>query len=196
MKKIITISRQFGAGGGEIGQKVAAALNYEFFDKSIILEAAEEENIDLKNVILHDEKIPALAGFTQTLFNFYETPLNEKIFEAQKKVIRKFGEHGKCVIVGRNANSILREFDDSLHIFVYADEQWRVQRLKKEKMQNMSEEKILQHMIKIDKTREKYCSYYSKMDFGSLKGYDLSFNTSKISIDECVKIIVDIAKND
>lgn len=194
MKKIITISRQFGAAGGEIGKRLAEALGYEFVDKTIILEAAKEANLDVSNIIKNDETIPSLSGFAQTLFNFYSAPLNEKIFNAQKTVIKKFGEHGKCVIVGRNANSILKQFDDSLHVFVFAEEYWRIQRLKKEKLPEYSEAKIAQIMAKIDKTREKYCNYYSGKKFGDCSNYDLALNTSKISIDQCVKTILELAQ--
>ena len=92
MKKIITISREFGAGGGEIGKKVAEILGYEFYDKSIIIKAASEINMDVANVLKNDEKAPILSSFTQALFDFYSTPINEQIFDAQKKVIRKYGK--------------------------------------------------------------------------------------------------------
>ena len=73
-----------------------------------------------------DEKVPANFGFAQSLFNFYNKPLNETLFEAQTKVIREIGEKGNCVIVGRNANTILKEFDGGLHIFVHASPYWRM----------------------------------------------------------------------
>ena len=194
MKKIITISREFGAGGGEIGKKVAEILGYEFYDKSIIIKAASEINMDVVNVLKNDEKAPILSSFTQALFDFYSTPINEQIFDAQKKVIRKYGEHGNCVIVGRNANSILSQFDDSLHVFIHADKYWRVQRLKNDQMKDQNESKITQELEKIDKMRQKYCSYYTKTEFGTSKYYDLCLNTSKISIDECVNIICNLAR--
>ncbi|NTV78429.1 MAG: cytidylate kinase-like family protein, partial [Clostridiales bacterium] len=105
MKKIITISREFGAGGGEIGKKVARALNYEFFDKEIILQAARESDVDVESLLKWDEKVPMNFGFAQSLFDFYNKPLNEKLFEVQQQVIRNIGEKGNCVIVGRNANT-------------------------------------------------------------------------------------------
>lgn len=194
MKKIITISREFGAGGGEIGKKVAEALGYEYYDKSIIIKAASDINVDVGKVMKNDEKAPLLNSFTQALFDFYSTPLNEQIFEAQKAVIKRYAEHGKCVIVGRNANQILSQFDDSLHIFIRADKYFRVQRLKNNLMKGESEDKILKEMEKVDKMRHKYCSYYTNSDFGDSRSYDLCLNTSKIDIDQCVKLIVELAK--
>ena len=92
MKKIITISREFGAGGGEIGKEVARRLGYEYYDKAIILRAAKEANIDVESGFRWDESVPVNFGFAQSLFDFYNKPLNEKLFEAQKQVIRKIGE--------------------------------------------------------------------------------------------------------
>ncbi|WP_303920203.1 AAA family ATPase [Treponema berlinense] len=194
MKKIITISREFGAGGSTIGKKVAEELGYEFYDKSIILQAASENNIGILKVLKNDEEAPFLTGFTQSLFDFYSKPVNEQIFEAQKQVIRKLGEHGNCVIVGRNANQILQEFDDSLHIFVHANLWWRVEYLKNNRMQDVPEEKILKAIEKVDRKRCKYCTYYTNTDFGDSRFYDLCLNSAKLGIDRCVETIVELSR--
>ncbi len=194
MKKIITISREFGAGGSTIGKKVAEELGYEFYDKSIILQAASENNIGILKVLKNDEEAPFLTGFTQSLFDFYSKPVNEQIFEAQKQVIRKFGEHGNCVIVGRNANQILQEFDDSLHIFVHANLWWRVEYLKNNRMQGVPEEKILKDIEKVDRKRCKYCTYYTNTEFGDSRFYDLCLNSAKLGIDRCVETIVELSR--
>ena len=145
-------------------------------------------------VLKNDEEAPFLTGFTQSLFDFYSKPVNEQIFEAQKQVIRKFGEHGNCVIVGRNANQILQEFDDSLHIFVHANLWWRVEYLKNNRMQGVPEEKILKDIEKVDRKRCKYCTYYTNTDFGDSRFYDLSLNSAKLGIDQCVKLIVELSR--
>src|SRR5574344_338345 len=195
MKKIITISREFGSGGGEIGEKVAKQLGFELYDKSIILQAARSAQIDPGEMLQHDERVPQLIGFTQSLFDMYNSPLDERLFEAQTKVIKQTGEHGNCVIVGRNANSILQEYDDSLHVFIHADKYWRIMRMKQNKMKDYSEEKISQHMRDVDKTRRKYCSYYTDTEFGVAEFYDLCLSSSSLGIDTCVDIICSIAKN-
>ena len=194
MKKIITISREFGAGGSTIGKKVAEELGYEFYDKSIILQAASENNIGILKVLKNDEEAPFLTGFTQSLFDFYSKPVNEQIFEAQKQVIRKLGEHGNCVIVGRNANQILQEFDDSLHIFVHANLWWRVEYLKNNRMQDVPEEKILKAIEKVDRKRCNYCTYYTNTEFGDSRFYDLCLNSAKLGIDRCVETIVELSR--
>ena len=104
MKKIITISREFGAAGGTIGRAVAERLGYEYYDRAIILRAAREFNLDVESVQKWDEKVQTNFGFAQSLFEFYSRPQGDKLFEAETEIIRKIAEKGNCVIVGRNAN--------------------------------------------------------------------------------------------
>jgi cytidylate kinase len=193
MKKIITISREFGAGGGEMGRQIAKALNYEYYDKEIILRAARESNVDVEHLLKWDEKVPLDFGFAQSLFDFYNRPLSDRLFEIQKQVIRKIGEKGNCVIVGRNANMILKEFDHTLHLFVHADPHWRLERMKK-KMPNLKEAKVTEQIHAIDRTRKKYCSYYTNTEFGVADYYDISLNTGTIGIANCVDIICNLAR--
>lgn len=193
MKKIITISREFGAGGGEIGERLARELGWDYCDKELILRAARDANVDITQTLNLDERPPLIFGFTQSLFDMYSAPLDERVFAAQKEIIRKLGERGKCVIVGRNANSILSEYDNSLHVFIHADKYWRASRLK-EKMPEKSEKEILDDIKIVDKRRQKYCSHYTNTEFGVSKYYDLCLSTSSLGIDKCVQIILDIAK--
>lgn len=194
MKKIITLSREFGSGAGEIGQKVAKELGYEFVDKEIILQTARKSGIGAERILDLDEKVPAHFGFTQSLFDMYNAPLDEKLFAIQKDIIKKIGEHGNCVIVGRCANSILREFDNSLHVFLSADSYWRINRIKTQLMPEASESQIIKHMHEVDKARRKYCSYYTNEDFGAAESYDLCLRTSSLGIDKCVEIICSLSK--
>lgn len=193
MKKIITISREFGAGGSAIGRAVADRLGYEFYDKAIILRAARESNMDVESMLKWDEKVPMNFGFAQSLFDFYNRPLNEKLFDVQRDVIRKIGEKGSCVIVGRNANTILKEFDYCLHAFVHANPYWRMEHMK-EKMPDATEAKISEQIRAIDKARRKYCAYYTNTEFGVADYYDISLNASSLGIDTCVDIICSIAE--
>ena len=140
MKNIITISRQFGAGGGTIGKEVAERLGYYYCDKDMIIRAAiESGNLSPDEVRYYDEKVPREFGLGQSLFDFYNKPLDERLYNAQKEAIRKVAEKGNCVIVGRNANIILKEFDHSLHVFVSGTEHFRVKRMM-EKMPGTTEE--------------------------------------------------------
>ncbi|HKM05011.1 MAG TPA: cytidylate kinase-like family protein [Lachnospiraceae bacterium] len=193
MKKIITISREFGAGGGEIGRKVAKALNYQYYDKEIILKAAKESNIDVKSMLKWDEKVPMNFGFAQSLFDFYNKPLSEKLFAVLQQVIKGIGEKGNCVIVGRNANTILKEFDYGLHVFINADHNWRLERMRNE-MSLGTDAKISEEIRAIDKARRKYCSFYTNTEFGVADYYDICLNSSSLSIDTCVDIVCNLAK--
>lgn len=193
MKKIITISREFGAGGGEIGRKLANELGYDYYDKELILMAAAQANIDVSSLIEWDEKVPINFGFGQSLFAFYNKPMSEKIFTAQKHVIQKIGEKGHCVIVGRNANAILKEYDYCLNVFVYADFNWRLNRMKG-RMENLTESQAADEIRTIDRVRKKYCSYYTNENFGSTAQYDIALNSSRLGIDACVQALLALVK--
>ncbi len=139
-----------------------------------------------------DEKVPISFGFTQSLFDFYNRPMSEKVFEAQKRVIINLGQKGKCVITGRNANAILKEFDGCLNVFIHADFDWRLKRMK-EKMTDFTEEQVASEIRTIDKKRRKYSNFFTKMEFGKSDYYDICLDSSRLGIDECVEIIKDVA---
>lgn len=192
MKKIITISREFGAGGGEIGQAVSKKLNYEYYDKELIFQEARDSNIDIESIIKWDEKVPLDFGFAQSLFDFYNKPLNEKLFEIQQNTIRRIAEKGNCVIVGRNANAILKEFDSALHVFICADLRWRVKRMEG-KVSEELKSKVIEEVRDVDKARKKYCSYYTDSEFGVAKYYDVCLNASTLGIDTCIDLVCGMA---
>jgi cytidylate kinase len=194
MKNIITISRQFGAGGSTIGQAVADRLGYYYCDKDIILKAAMESgNLTPQEVRNYDERVPREFGFGQSLFDFYNKPLDERLFDAQKEAIKKVAESGNCVIVGRNANIILQEFDRTLHVFVSATEHYRIDHMKA-KMPGCSEKEIMDHLRSVDKARKKYCKYYTHTEFGNAEYYDLCLKSSSLGIENCIDIICNAAK--
>lgn len=195
MKKIITISREFGAGGSTIGHAVAQKLGFEFYDKELILQAAKASNVDADTLMKWDEKVPTNFGFAQSLFDFYNKPLGEKIYSAQTEAIRKIGEKGRCIIVGRNADSILKEYDYSLHVFIYGDYHWRLNRMQ-EKMPDVPREKLSEQLVAIDKARKKYCAYFTGREFGVADSYDICLNASALGIEQCVEILSSVAQND
>ncbi len=195
MKKIITISREFGAGGSTIGHAVAQKIGFEFYDKELILQAAKASNVDADTLMKWDEKVPTNFGFAQSLFDFYNKPLGEKIYNAQTEAIRKIGEKGRCIIVGRNADSILKEYDHSLHVFIYGDYHWRLNRMQ-EKMPDVPREKLSEQLAAIDKARKKYCAYFTGREFGVADSYDICLNASALGIEQCVEILSSIAQSD
>lgn len=194
MKNIITISREFGAGGGQIGKKVARRMGFYYMDKDVILRSAmESEGLTPDEIHRYDEKVPFDFGFGQSLFDFYNRPLDERLFEAQRKAISRQAEKGNCVIVGRNANYVLKEFDHSLHVFISASTRFKLNNLK-DKMPDFSEDKILDEMKSVDKKRRKYCLYYTNTEFGAAEYYDLCLRSSSLGIDRCVDIICSLCQ--
>ena len=193
MKRIITISREYGAGGSTIGEAVAKRLGYEYYDKAVILSAARKYGFDVPTFQKMEEKIPGRMGLAHSVIDFYNRPLNDELFEAQKKVVREYGDKGGCVIVGRNASSILKEYDSSLHIFITAQLYWRIQFLKKE-MPDVSENRIADRIRDVDRMRKRYCSYYTNTEFGRAEYYDLCLSSSRLGIDKCIDIICELAE--
>lgn len=192
MRKIITIGREYGAGGGEIGRKVAKELGIEYYDRDIILKTAmASHNLDPEQVRQYDEKVPKNFGFAQSLFN--NRAMEEQIWDAQKTAIRELAEHESCVIVGRNGNYILREFEHSLHVFAHADSEWRIQRMMG--MRNLSREEARETMKRTDKTRKYYCEYYTGNSYGDLRNYDLTLDTGKLGIDRAVSLILKVVED-
>lgn len=188
MKKIVTISREFGAGGGTIGYRLSQETGLEYYDKELILMMAGKGNVDIYSLIKWDEGIPINFGFTQSLFDFYNRPVSDRIFQAQKEIIQKIGEKGNCIIVGRNANTILKEFDHSLHVFIHGDFDWRLERMK-QKMPDRTEQQVADELRRVDKKRRKYCSYHTATTFGDSRYYDLCLDSSRLGIDQCVNLI-------
>lgn len=194
MKNIITISRQFGAGGSTIGMAVAEELGYYYCDKDMIVRAAiESGNLSPDEIRYYDEKVPAEFGFGQSLFDFYNKPLDERLFNAQREAIRKLAEKGNCVIVGRNANIVLKEFDKTLHVFVSADLPFRLRRMMS-KMPDVPEEKVLDRIASVDKARKRYCKHYTHTEFGNSVYYDLAVKSSTLGLENSIKLICEAAK--
>lgn len=193
MKNIITISREFGAGGGTIGRKVADQLGYYYFDKDMIVHAAiKSGSLTPEEVRRYDERVPHEFGFGQSLFDFYNKPLDQKLFDAQKEAIKEVAEKGNCVIVGRNANMVLQEFDRTLHVFVSATQYFKLQLLK-EKMPELTDDQIIEKMKAVDKARKKYCTHYTATEFGNSDYYDMCLKSSTLGIEACVDLICQAA---
>ncbi len=192
MPKVVTISREYGAGGSTIGKAVADRLGIEYLDKAIILTTAYEAGVDAKDVFKLTETGPSKFS---SVFDFYNKPLNEKLFAAQSEVIKLFGERGNCLIVGRNANSILREYDDTLHVFIHGSLDFRRNHMmKKEMYKGVSVDKMNDLIKTVDKRRKKYCDYYTGTEFGDAKNYDLCLDSSRLGFEKCIDIICDLAK--
>lgn len=190
MRKIITIGREFGAGGAEVGRKVAKELGLEYYDKDIILKTAmASRNLDPEQVRRWDERVPKNFGFAQSLFDFYNKPLEEEIWKAQRDAIRELANKESCVIVGRNGDYILKEFDHCLNVFIHAGFEWRVRRMTG-MMDQVPADQVANDVRAVDRARKKYCEYYTNRVYGDARNYDLTLNTEKLGIDKAVQMIL------
>lgn len=195
MIKIITIGREFGAGGGEIGRRAAKELGIPFYDRDVILKtAAASRNLKPEDVLKWDEKVPGNFGFAQSLFDFYNKPLDEMLWNAQKEALREMAGKESCVIVGRNADHILRHFDHCLRVFIHAGFQWRINRMCT-LMPDATQEQVIADVKQADKARKKYCEYYTGKVYGDSRNFDLTLNTEKLGIDKALALVLAAAED-
>lgn len=200
-KNIITIGRQFGSNGREFGRVLADKLNIPFYDKEILYETAKNSGLSEQILQSLDEKPtksflyslvmdPYSLGFTSA---GYHTNLNQQAFQATYDTVKKIGEAGPCVIVGRCADYALRNNPDLVKIFVHAPLDKRIENVMKRF--NLSEDKARAQIIKEDKARASYYNYYTSKKWGALESYDIFINSSLMSIDKSTDYIIDYIKN-
>ncbi len=193
MKKIITIGRQFGSGGREIGEKLAQKLNYTFYDKNLIILAAEKGGMSQEVLTNADEKAanPWLyAAMSQTGQANINTSFstNDTLFTLQSQVIKEIAKTENAVIVGRCSDYILRNEDvELLNVFIYAPTEARVKRITKRAQ--VTEQQALQLIKKTDKQRKCYYDFYTDKKWASHSSYDLNLDSSRFGIDKAVEII-------
>lgn len=194
---VITIGRQYGSGGRELGKKLAESLGINFYDKDLVKMAAEKSNISHELSQQADEKatnslLYSLAtggSFRGMLNGYYEMPINDKIFIAQADTIKQLAHSHSCVIVGRCSNYVLRDETDinKLNVFIYADLDYRINRIKK--IYNLTDSQAKNKITKIEKTRRTYYNYYSNGTWGAATDYDLCINITPIGCDGAIDII-------
>lgn len=197
-KTIITISREFGSGGKEVGQKLAEQLNIPFYDKELIEIAAKESGIDKE--LFEENEIRTSKGFRLLgalgyslggpLSTITELSLNDRLFIVQANVIEDVAKKGACVIVGRSADYVLRNTDNVLNVFVHSDIEFRKKRAISS--YDVDERDIEGSIRKIDKHRAHYYEYYTDRTWGKADNFDISLSTSTFGIDGVVEIIKSI----
>lgn len=193
MKKIITIGRQFGSGGREIGEKLADKLGYTFYDKNLIILAAEKGGMNQDSLNAADEKAvnpwlyAAMSQTGQTNFNM-SISTNDTLFALQSQIIRDIAKTENAVIVGRCSDYILRDEEvELLNVFIYASSEARVKRIM-ERM-NINEQQALQLIRKKDKERKCYYDFYTDKKWASHSSYHLNIDSDRFGIDKAVDII-------
>lgn len=197
MKKVITISREYGAGGHTIGKRVAQELGIEIYDKDIVRETVKASGFDTEIVEQEGEDTSRTSYFLKSLVSssvHYHDP-QETIHDVQRAVILKFAQQGPCVILGRCADEILRDSDvETLNVFIYADDLHRAVRVSE--MTGVTNATELQKMLaKKDASRRNYYARYTGKKWGDSHNYDLSLDSGTLGDDLCVKLIVEVARS-
>jgi cytidylate kinase len=195
---IYTIGREFGSGGKVIGEKLAETLGIKLYDKELLQQAAKDSGFCQEIFENHDEKptnsfLYSLVMDTYSAGNyssapFLDMPLNHKIFLAQFDSIKKIAQQESCVIVGRCADYALADEPDCINIFVHANLEDRIKWVSKRA--NITESKAKDQIQKNDKQRASYYNYYTSKKWGDSRSYDLTLNTSKLTTDQCVELII------
>ena len=192
MRTIITIGRQFGSGGREIGEKVAEHFGIKYYDKDLLTRAAKESGYCEEMIQTHDERptnsflynlVMDTYSFGYNSSSFVDMPISHKIFLAQFDTIKKIAEEGPCVIVGRCADYALADREDVLNIFIYANEASKIRRVMDRFEDIKTQDKALEMLVKKDKQRQSYYNYYSSKKWGKADSYDLCINSDVLGVD-------------
>ena len=194
---IISLGRQFGSNGHEIGKRLAAKLGIPFYDKEILGEAAKNSGLSESILKSLDEKPsksflyslvmdPCSFGFSNS---GYQVNLNQQAFQATYDTIKDIGSKGPCVIVGRCADYALRHNPKLIRIFIYAPMEDRIKTVCKRF--DLTEDKAKSQIIKEDKGRASYYNYYTSKKWGDMNSYDICINSSLMDIDKTVDFIID-----
>ena len=193
-KRIITISREFGSGGRFIGEEVAKKLGIAYYDKNIINQIAEESGLSPDYIQESAELSPkkgilayALAGRDIT-----GKSVEDMVYEAQRKVILELAEKEPCVIIGRNADFILKDRDDVLNVFIHGNMPEKMKRICQ--LYNVSEQDAVKMMTDTDKRRMTNYNFYTDQRWGKASNYTLCLNSSQLEYDKCEEIIMECVK--
>ena len=195
-KKIITISRQFGSGGRTIGREVADKLGIPFYDKELVEQIALESGFAPQFVEEHGEHSPGRSLLSYAfapqgvpgIMNGLSTA--DFLWNIQCSVILQLAEKGPCVIVGRNADYILKDREDVLHVFIHADEDSRADRIVR--LYGESEKSPKARLNEKDKRRKVNYQHYTGRTWGAAENYDVCFNSGVLGVEYCAQVIVDM----
>lgn len=203
---IITIGREFGSAGREIGYKIADDFGIKLYDKEMLNRAAKESGICEELFEAHDEKptnsfLYSLVMDTYSLGyssgSYTDMPINHKVFLAQFDAIKKIASEGPCILVGRCADYALEEFDNVLTVFIHAKMEARIRRIAR--IYNLTDAKAKEMIQKTDKQRSSYYNYYTNKKWSDAESYDICLDSSVLGIDgtaEAIKHLVAIKESD
>lgn len=188
-KTIITIGRQYGSGGHEVGKLLAQRLNIAFYDKEILMEASKNSDIDENLLKSYDESPVDVAAYSMNTGAGanYNQPMSEKIYLAEFHTIRQLANEKSCVFVGRCADYVLKGADNCINIFIHAPLKERIKRVcKRDRLEQREAEIIIR---KMDKEREKYYNFYTNRKWGDASNYNMAIDTERIGPQGAVDLI-------
>ena len=199
---IITIGRQFGSGGHEIGELLAKKLGIPFYDRNLVKMAAEELHITEEQAELEDEKKLmsivsnynlAMGGYNDFMANaeFY-APVGRDLYAVQSAIIKKLAQKGSCVIVGRCADYVLKDYPGCINVFICASKEDRKNRVMDK--YHLSERKAAEKMKKIDRERKYYYETYSGKEWGSIQSHQIFMNSSLLGKEKIVEYLAALYK--
>lgn len=202
---IITIGRQYGSAGREIGYRVAKALDIKLYDKEMLDRAAKESGLCQELFETHDEKptssfLYSLVMDTYSLGytsgNYTDMPINHRVFLAQFDAIKKIADEGPCILVGRCADYALEEYDNVLSLFIHGDIDVRIRRIAR--IYDLTDAKAKELIVKTDKKRTSYYNYYSNKKWGAAESYHVCLDSSLLGIEgtaEAIERLVELKEN-
>ncbi len=199
---VITIGRQFGSGGRDLGKRLADRLGMKYYDKELLHEAARRCGMSPEFFEKNDERFPSFLnglfsfalGFNPVTHYAGSTSISDdSLYRAQSDFIHSLAETEPCVIVGRSADYVLRDHPRLVSIFVHAPIEECVRRIRSREPE-LTHEKARQKAEKINKLRANYYNFYTDKSWGSAHSYDLTFNTSLMPMDDIVEVIYEYVK--
>ena len=193
-KKIITISREFGSGGRFIGEEVAKKLGIAYYDKNIIGQIAEKSGLSPEYIQENAELSPKKGLFAYAFSGRDITgkSVEDMVYEAQRNIILELAEKEPCVIIGRNADYILKDRDDVLNVFIHGDMPEKIKRITG--LYNVKEKEAVKMMADTDKRRRTNYNFYTDQNWGKASNYTLCLNSSQLGYDRCEMIIMECVK--
>ena len=193
-KRIITISREFGSGGRFIGEEVAKKLGIAYYDKNIIGQIAEKSGLSQEYIQENAELSPKKGLFAYAFSGRDITgkSVEDMVYEAQRNIILELAEKEPCVIIGRNADYILKDRDDVLNVFIHGDMPEKIKRITG--LYNVKEKEAVKMMADTDKRRRTNYNFYTDQNWGKASNYTLCLNSSQLGYDRCEMIIMECVK--
>ncbi len=196
MLPVITIARQYGSDGKDVGEMLAKRLGIPYYDKALIAMAAKQSGLSEEVFADADEKATSSLLYSMVMGSYAfgarvpgvnEMPINDKLFIIQSDIIKKAAAEGPCVVVGRCADYILREHENCLNVFIHADKAYRVKRAVE--LGDCDAKKAPDFVNNKDKQRANYYNFYSNKRWDDLQNYDIVLDTSRFTVEQCVDLL-------